>query len=127
MSRKKRVNYTGFSQPEENETISVPAEDAGQDNLLEDEAEEVKVFEEKEEEPEEVEIPLPKKAFRKNGIVSNCTMVNVRKEPNTTSPILCILNVGTEVFVFEEVNGYYEVTTKSEVKGYINKDFLSVK
>ena len=131
MSRKRRTNYTSYSAPETEpvETpYSVPAENAGQESEPEESATMYSPITTVNEQPEEVvEIPLPAKAYRRDGKVANCTMVNVRVEPDSNSKILVVINAGTHVDVFSEENGFYKVVIEEMgIEGFIMKDYVSV-
>ena len=130
MSRKRRTNYTSYSAPETEpvETpYSVPAENAGQESEPEEPATVYSPITFHEEPKETVEIPLPAKAYRRDGKVANCTMVNVRVEPDSNAKILAVINAGTQVDVFSEENGFYKVVIEEMgIEGFIMKDYVSV-
>ena len=52
--------------------------------------------------------------------------VNIRKEPNTTSDILMLVEINTELKVIGEEGDWYKVST-SEGDAYVSKDLLSNK
>lgn len=52
--------------------------------------------------------------------------VNIRKEPNTTSDILMLVEINTELKVIGEEGNWYKVST-SEGDAYVSKDLLSNK
>ena len=52
--------------------------------------------------------------------------VNIRKEPNTTSDILMLVEINTEIKVIGEEGDWYKVST-SEGDAYVSKDLLSNK
>ena len=52
--------------------------------------------------------------------------VNIRKEPNTTSDILMLVEINTELKVIGEEDNWYKVST-SEGDAYVSKDLLSNK
>ncbi len=55
--------------------------------------------------------------------------VRVRKEPNTKSAIITILNKSAPVEIIEETNGWYKIkyTITGPYEGYMRKDFIKAK
>ena len=56
------------------------------------------------------------------GVVCNCDQLNVRKEPNKNATVIDIVKAGTEFKIEGESGIFYKVD-----KGYIMKDYISVK
>lgn len=63
------------------------------------------------------------------GVVSCCNRLRVRKFPNLNAPVLCELDVNTEVMIDmkESANGFYKVCTETGIDGYCMKKFITVK
>lgn len=63
------------------------------------------------------------------GIITNCTKLNIRKEPAMTAEILCVVDSRTEVIVNldESTDDFYKVCTAAGVEGYCVKHFITVK
>lgn len=57
-------------------------------------------------------------------VVVETGKLNLRKEPNFKSTIICVLDRGTELSVIGDVEGFYEVKTKSGITGYTSKNFV---
>lgn len=75
----------------------------------------------------------------KEGVVSNCTLLNLRKEPNDSADVCAILPENTVVVVDSdfETDSYYRVIVKSMTRktnynfnrdyhGYCMKKFIKV-
>lgn len=64
-----------------------------------------------------------------NGYVIGCDKLNVRKEDNKDSEVLCVINKSAEVKVniAESTIYFYKVYTASGVEGYCMKEYISVK
>lgn len=63
------------------------------------------------------------------GYVANCERLNVRKEPNTDSEVVCIINKGTEVILesIGVINGFYRVNTAHGAEGYCMEKYIEIK
>lgn len=65
------------------------------------------------------------------GVVTGCEKLNVRKEPNKESDVLCVINKNEVVeFDTEEYQTYedfYKIVTTTGVKGYCMKQFIKIK
>lgn len=57
-------------------------------------------------------------------VVVETGKLNLRKESNFKSTIICVLDKGTELTVIGDVEGFYEVKTKSGITGYTSKNFV---
>ena len=67
-------------------------------------------------------------AKMKNGIVTDCVKLNVRKEPNTDAEIVCVIAGATEVAI-DEANStdvFYKVCTAAGIEGYCMKKFITL-
>lgn len=62
------------------------------------------------------------------GVVTNCTKLNLRAEPNSDAEILCELPCNTEVEVNESASTekFYKVCTATGMEGYCMKDYIVV-
>lgn len=61
------------------------------------------------------------------GKVSNCTKLNMRKEPEVkTNNIISILGVNTELYLLQVVDGWYKVKTKEGIVGYVSQKYITV-
>lgn len=80
-------------------------------------------------EPEEVfEEPVEVKNF-KMGKVEGCTKLNVRKRPNATAEVVCVIDHDTEVEINldKSTAKFYKICTATGVEGFCMKEFISVK
>lgn len=73
------------------------------------------------EEVEEVKEPEIKK-----GIVRNCELLNVRKEPNTDSDIIKVINHGDEVNIIKEDKGIMSADFYKTTDGYVMKKYIKI-
>ena len=91
------------------------------ENTIEEKVETVAIPEEPVEQTEPIKIVT--------GIVSNCTKLNVRKEPKKNSDSLAVIDVKTKVDVEpgNSTDEWYKITTKAGVEGYCMKDFITLK
>ena len=62
------------------------------------------------------------------GVVCKCDKLNVRKEPNTTSKVVCVINKGTKVEINEgnSTKDFYAVKVNPTISGYCMKKFLAI-
>jgi hypothetical protein len=62
------------------------------------------------------------------GIVVNCTRLNVRKAPSVKAPVLCTIPVDSNVLVCleESTDEFYWVETAAGVEGFCMKDYIDV-
>lgn len=63
------------------------------------------------------------------GVVSNCSRLRVRKFANLNAPVICELDVNTEVMIDENetINGFYKVCTETGIEGFCMCKFITVK
>ena len=73
------------------------------------------------EEVEEVKEPEIKK-----GIVINCELLNVRKEPNTDSDIIKVINHGDEINIIKEDKGIMNADFYKTTDGYVMKKYIKI-
>lgn len=55
------------------------------------------------------------------GIVVDCEMLNIRKEPNQDSEKCGLLKANTEVVILEKLNNWYKISD-----GYVMADFIKL-
>lgn len=80
-----------------------------------------------EEDVAEVEITEEKSLTK--GTVTGCARLNVRKEADKESDVLCVINKGEEVTITLEgtTEDFYKVCTSSGVEGFCMKKFIEIK
>lgn len=68
-------------------------------------------------------ITLPKNV---NGVVVNCSKLNVREEPSIESAVICVLDVMSEIEidVTKSDNEWVKVHTVTGVEGYCMRKFV---
>ena len=74
-------------------------------------------------EVEEVKLKEPE---IKKGIVINCELLNVRKEPNTDSDIIKVINHGDEVNIIKEDKGVMSADFHKTTDGYVMKKYIKI-
>ena len=62
----------------------------------------------------------------KKGIVRNCELLNVRKEPNTDSDIIKVINRGDEVDIIKEDKGIMSADFYKTTDGYVMKKYIKI-
>lgn len=67
-----------------------------------------------------------KKPEIKKGIVRNCELLNVRKEPNTDSDIIKVINRGDEVNIIKEDKGIMSSDFYKTTDGYVMKKYIKI-
>ena len=72
-------------------------------------------------EVEEVKEPEIKK-----GILSNCELLNARKEPNTDSDIIKVINHGDEINIIKEDKGNMSADFYKTTNGYVMKKYIKI-
>lgn len=62
------------------------------------------------------------------GVVVECDRLNVRKAPNTSATVLCVINRDEKVTVDEQKSKgqFYKVRLASGVEGYCMKNYISL-
>ena len=62
------------------------------------------------------------------GIVTNCTSLNIRKQPSVDSDILCFVRVGTTLMIDESTSteDWYNVYTAAGMSGFCMKNYVRV-
>lgn len=63
------------------------------------------------------------------GIVTDCRLLNVRKEANADSPIICVIPALSELMidVDESTSDFYKVCTAAGVEGYCVRKYVAIK
>ena len=63
------------------------------------------------------------------GIIANCSKVNIRKEPVKGDNVISVLEAGAKVTIIVEDGNpdWYKVVIKGKKTGYCMKKFISVK
>lgn len=63
----------------------------------------------------------------KAGTVTNCSRLNIRKEPSLEAEILRVIKKGDDVEILDEltVNGWLPVLLSDGTKGYTMKDYIN--
>ena len=67
-----------------------------------------------------------KKPEIKKGIVRNCELLNVRKEPNTDSDIIKVINRGDEIDIIKEDKGIMSADFYKTTDGYVMKNYIKI-
>ncbi|XZL35304.1 SH3 domain-containing protein [Clostridium perfringens] len=73
----------------------------------------------------EPEKPSNLENSKKTGVVTASKGLNVRKEANTSSQIIGILNSGESVEIIGEENGFYKITYKGQ-EAYASKNYINI-
>lgn len=63
----------------------------------------------------------------KAGTVTNCSRLNIRKEPSLDAEILRVIKKGDDVEILDEstINGWLPVILSDGTKGYTMKDYIN--
>lgn len=78
---------------------------------------------------EVVETPVEEVKVETVGVVDDCTMLNVRKEPDAEAEIVCVLKVQSEVTIDEKesTKDFYKICTAAGAEGFCMKKFIRIK
>ena len=62
-----------------------------------------------------------------NGVVANCTKLNIRMKPDTDGTVVCVLEAGSEIKinVSESNNDWLSVCTATGIEGYCMRKFVN--
>lgn len=71
------------------------------------------------------EKPSTPENSKKTGVVTASKGLNVRKEANTSSQIVGILNSGESIEILGEENGFYKITYKGQ-EAYASKNYINI-
>ena len=71
-------------------------------------------------------VPIPKTI---NGVVANCTKLNIRKEPSVHAEILGVIDVDSEMKIDMDKSNdkWFYVSTAVGIDGYCMRDFVNAK
>ena len=65
-----------------------------------------------------------------DGIVSNCELLNIRKDSSKDAEVLCTIGVNTmvkvDLTVDKEAEEFYKIVTPNGVEGYCMKKFITI-
>lgn len=72
---------------------------------------------------EPVKVVEPKEA-----VVTDCLKLNVRKDPSTSSEVICEVNASTHLMVYEaeSTEEFYRICTSAGIEGYCMKKFVTI-
>lgn len=78
---------------------------------------------------EPIEEPIIEEKTEVIGFVEGCDKLNVRKEANKESDIMCIIDKSTELIIDSDnsTDEFFKVTTLSGIEGYCMKKFIKIK
>ena len=60
------------------------------------------------------------------GSVTDCKLLNVRREPNMTANILTRIEEGETVRILDEMNGFYKVQTNKGIIGFCMWNYINL-
>lgn len=139
----KHKDYTKFSNNSDNKFQNDPVQPEDQnvvptlDNPVQPEVpitnpELVNNEDNKQNDPVQPEAPTANQATNLIAMVTNCTRLNVRKEANKNSKVVCVIANGNEVAVDLDASteDFYKVHTVINdvlVEGYCVKEFIEIK
>ena len=126
MSHKNRFNFSNESDKNKKTEI-LENEETVEDNTLE----EAPIISSSEtvESVEPIEEPVAEEKTEIIGFVEGCDKLNVRKEANKESDIVCIIDKLTELIIDSDnsTDEFFKVTTLSGIDGYCMKKFIKIK
>lgn len=121
----KHRDYTSYSNREQRAEDKLMEEVANQVNNAE--------FEVPTEETETEQLVMDEVAVEpfpefKQGVVTDCVKLNVRKEPDPEAEVVAKISVGTklEVYEGESTDDFYKIWVPYGVEGYCMKQFISI-
>ena len=123
--KNKNNKKSEFLKETEIEEVATP--EVNENEIVEPEVNENEIVEPEVNENEEDKVESVASA-----IVAKCKALNVRKEANKTSNVVCVIYAGTEVTVDLEksTDEFYKVYTSSNttlVEGYCVKEFIEIR
>lgn len=64
----------------------------------------------------------------KRGIVTNCNLLNVRKEPNSDAEVLFTIPYSTKVVIenYYSTDDFYKICTASGMEGFCMKTYVAI-
>lgn len=118
----KHRDYTRYSAREQRTETKLMEEAENQIANIEFEA---PVAEEAEVEQLSIEEPVVES---KQGVVTDCLKLNVRKEPDSEAEVIGQITAATklEVYENESTDEFYKICTYSGIEGYCMKKFISI-
>lgn len=133
MSKNKTYhNYNNYSNNNRETKIEEPVVEAAVEETVE-----AQVKEEVNEEvtpieapvEETVEEPVVEETVQIIGVVTGCSRLKVRQEPNTDADVIGVIEEGTEVEIDEEksTSDFYKVYTAVGFVGFCMKKFIKIK
>ena len=60
------------------------------------------------------------------GFVSNCSKLNIRKESNVDSEVLCVVDSGSklQINLVDSTHGWFSVCTETGIEGFCMKEYV---
>lgn len=60
------------------------------------------------------------------GVVHNCSKLNIRKEPNVDSEVLCVVDSGSnlQIDLVNSIYGWFSVCTETGIEGFCMKEYV---
>ena len=110
-----RKNYSKFSNNKQNVVVDKPSFEA-------------EIVEIEDEQPTCLNVTDNKKTVIE-GFVTGCDKLNVRKEPNKESEVICVIDKDSKV-VLESIgiiNGFYKISTAYGAEGYCMEKYIKIK
>ena len=68
----------------------------------------------------------PSKSKTIIGSVTDCKLLNVRREPNMAANILTRIEEGETVRILDEMNGFYKVQTNKGIIGFCMWNYINL-
>jgi hypothetical protein len=77
----------------------------------------------------EDEVPVVSTPETLTGVVSDCTILNVREAADVSARIVCVIKEATELQVIpgESTDDFYKVYLASGINGFCKKEFITIK
>lgn len=62
------------------------------------------------------------------GLITDCKKLNIRKEPNVKSEVLCVIDYNSEVIVDDKLStsDFYAICTSSGIEGFCVRKFVTI-
>ena len=123
----KKYKQNNFKKEEDNKKVNNKLEEGEQLTITEviEEPKDDKVFVNEESSNDET----ISNSLEKYGTVVNCDLLNVRREPNTTSNILTVINADQKIKILNELDEFYRVLIDDPInsyEGYCMKKFIKI-
>lgn len=80
------------------------------------------------EQESKIEEPEVEEAEPVIGVVTNCTRLNVREDPHSSSTVLGVITAATELIIIEEesTEEFYKICTSAGLEGYCMKQYITI-